>query len=266
MASLHPRYVRISVASDLRFGRMDGDKVLLFDRAPWVGGAPTGETVATASGRAVAPVEPSKIIGIGTNYRAHAVEMGKAIPKEPLMFLKPPSSIIGPDAAIVRPVGYERTDFEGELGVVIGQRARRVSAKDALSYVFGYTIVNDVTVRDLQQRDVQFTRAKGFDTFCPIGPCVVAADSRDGTSIDPGKLAIRTRVNGDLKQDSNTSDMIFDVPTLISFVSHVMTLEPGDVIATGTPQGVGPIAPGDRVEIEIESIGLLVNPVIEPEA
>jgi len=266
MAPLHPRYVRISVASDLRFGRMDGDKVLLFDRAPWLGGAPTGETVATAAGRAVAPVEPSKIIGIGTNYRAHAVEMGKPIPKEPLMFLKPPSSIIGPDAAIIRPNGYDRTDFEGELGVVIGQRARRVSVKDALTYVFGYTIVNDVTVRDLQQRDVQFTRAKGFDTFCPIGPCVVGADSRDGTSIDPRKLAVRTRVNGDLKQDSNTSDMIFDVPTLISFVSHVMTLEPGDVIATGTPQGVGPIAPGDRVEIEIETIGLLANPVIEPEA
>jgi len=263
---VHPQYVRIPVGSDLRFGRMEGDKVLLLDRAPWLGGAPTGETVATAAGRRMAPVDPSKVVGIGTNYRAHALEMGKPIPQEPLLFLKPQSSIIGPDAAIVRPPGYERTDFEGELGVVIGQRARKVTVKDALTYVFGYTIVNDVTVRDLQKRDVQFTRAKGFDTFCPIGPCVVGADAKDGTSIDPGKLAITTRVNGEVKQQSSTSDLIFDVPTLISFVSQVMTLEPGDVISTGTPPGVGPIAPGDRVEIEIENIGVLANPVIEPEA
>jgi 2-keto-4-pentenoate hydratase/2-oxohepta-3-ene-1,7-dioic acid hydratase in catechol pathway len=265
MASLHPQYVRIPVSGDLHFGRQDGEKVLLLDRAPWLGGAPTGETVAGSPARA-APVTPSKIIGIGTNYRAHAAEMGTPIPKEPLLFLKPPSSVIGPDAAIVRPPGYERTDFEGELGVVIGQRARRVSVKDALTYVFGYTVINDVTVRDLQKRDVQFTRSKGFDTFCPIGPCVVGADGRDGSSIDPGKLALRTRVNGDLKQDSSTADLIFDVPTLISFVSQVMTLEPGDVISTGTPPGVGPIQPGDRVEIEIESIGVLANPVVEPEA
>jgi len=264
-APLHAQYVRISVASDLRFGRLEGDKVLLLDRAPWLGGAPTGETVATA-GKAQAPVDPSKIIGIGSNYRAHATEMGKPIPKEPLLFLKPPSAVIGSHAAIVLPSGYERTDFEGELGVVIGQRARRVSVKDALTYVFGYTIVNDVTVRDLQKRDVQYTRAKGFDTFCPVGPCVVAADARDGSSIDPGNLILRTRLNGELKQESSTSDMVFDVPTLISFVSHVMTLEPGDVISTGTPPGVGPIQPGDRVEIEIEPIGVLANPVAEPDA
>jgi 2-keto-4-pentenoate hydratase/2-oxohepta-3-ene-1,7-dioic acid hydratase in catechol pathway len=265
MGSLHPTYVRIPVASDLRYGRVEGDKVLLLDRAPWQGGTPTGETIGTDVARRMAPVEPSKIVGIGSNYRAHAIEIGKPIPKEPLLFLKPPSSVIGPDAAIVRPTGYERTDFEGELGVVMGKRARKVSAKDALTYVFGYTVVNDVTVRDLQQRDVQFTRAKGFDTFCPVGPVVVGADARDGTSIDPGKLAIFTRVNGDLKQDSSTADLIFDVPTLISFVSHVMTLEPGDLISTGTPPGVGPIQPGDRVEIEIENIGVLANPVVEPE-
>jgi 2-keto-4-pentenoate hydratase/2-oxohepta-3-ene-1,7-dioic acid hydratase in catechol pathway len=266
MGSLHPTYVRIPVAGDLRYGRIEGDKVLFLDRAPWLGGTPTGETIGTDVARKMAPVEPSKIIGIGTNYRAHATEMGKPIPKEPLLFLKPPSSVIGPDAAIVRPNGYERTDFEGELGVVMGKRARKVTAKDALTYVFGYTVVNDVTVRDLQKRDVQFTRAKGFDTFCPIGPAVIGADARDGSSIDPGKLAIRTRVNGDLKQDSSTADLIFDVPTIISFVSHVMTLEPGDVISTGTPPGVGPIQPGDRVEIEIENIGVLANPVVEPES
>lgn len=268
MASVHARFVRIPVTSDLgfvvRFGRLEDDKVLLLDRAPWLGGAPTGETVAKAG--VLAPVEPSKIIGIGSNYRAHAAEMKKPIPQEPLLFLKPPSSLIGPDAAIVRPQGYERTDFEGELGVVIGQRARRVSVKDALTYVFGYTVCNDVTVRDLQARDVQFTRAKGFDTFCPVGPWVVSADGRDGNSIDPRNLPIQARVNGAIKQDSNTSDMIFDVPTLISFVSHVMTLEPGDVISTGTPQGVGPLQPGDRVEIEIGSVGVLSNPVTAPEA
>jgi len=256
MASLHPTYVRIPVASDLRFGRMDGDKVLLLDRAPWLGGAPTGETVASAAGRRMAPVDPSKIVGIGTNYRAHAVEMGKPIPKEPLIFLKPPSSLIGPDAAIVRPVGYERTDFEGELGVVIGQRARRVTVKDALTYVFGYTVVNDVTVRDLQKRDVQFTRAKGFDTFCPVGPSVTVG-------LDPANLRVRTWQNGTLKQDSTTSDLIFSVARVIEVASRVMTLEPGDLITTGTPSGVGPIAPGDRVDIEVEGIGTLSNPVVE---
>ncbi len=265
MATIHPRYVRIPVKTDLRFGRLEGDKVLLLDRAPWLGGAPTGETVAAGAGHALAPVEPSKIVAVGSNYRAHAAEMGKEIPAEPVIFLKPPSAVVGPGAAIVRPEGYERTDFEGELAVVMGRRARRVTAKDALTYVFGYTILNDVTVRDLQKRDGQFTRAKGFDTFCPIGPVVVGGDGKDGTSIDPGNLTLRTRVNGALKQESSTSDLIFDVPTLISFISGVMTLEPGDVIATGTPSGVGPIAPGDRVEIEIDVIGVLANPVVAPE-
>jgi 2-keto-4-pentenoate hydratase/2-oxohepta-3-ene-1,7-dioic acid hydratase in catechol pathway len=156
---------------------------------------------------------------------------------------------------IERPGGYERVDFEGELGVVIGQRARRVSRERALDYVLGLTIVNDVSVRDLQKRDVQYSRAKGFDSFCPIGPRIVAG-------LAPGKLALRTKVNGVIKQDSSTSDMIFDVPTLIAFVSAHMTLEPGDVIATGTPSGVGNLTPGDVVAIEIEGIGVLENPVI----
>jgi 2-keto-4-pentenoate hydratase/2-oxohepta-3-ene-1,7-dioic acid hydratase in catechol pathway len=268
MPALYTRYVRIGVGSDLRYARIEtssaGDKALLLDRAPWLGGSPTGEALAYSNGGRLAPVAPSKIVCIGTNYRAHAKEMGKPIPAEPLLFLKPPSSVIGPDAAIVRPEGYERTDFEGELGVVIGRRARHVSVKDALTYVFGYTIVNDVTVRDLQIRDVQFTRAKGFDTFCPVGPCVISADARDGSSIDPAQLLIATRVNGQTKQSSTTADLIFDVPTLISFISSVMTLEPGDLISTGTPPGVGPIVPGDRVEIEIEPIGILVSTVVSP--
>jgi 2-keto-4-pentenoate hydratase/2-oxohepta-3-ene-1,7-dioic acid hydratase in catechol pathway len=198
---------------------------------------------------------PSKIIGIGLNYRAHAQEMGKGLPEEPLMFLKPQSAVIASGEAIERPGGYQRVDFEGELGVVIGQRARRVPRERALDVVLGFTCVNDVTVRELQKRDVQYSRAKGFDTFCPIGPRIVAG-------LDPGKLAIKTRVNGVIKQDSSTSDLIFDVPTLIAFCSAHMTLEYGDVISTGTPSGVGNLMPGDVVQIEIEGIGVLENPVI----
>jgi 2-keto-4-pentenoate hydratase/2-oxohepta-3-ene-1,7-dioic acid hydratase in catechol pathway len=198
---------------------------------------------------------PSKIIGIGANYRAHAAEMGKGLPEEPLMFLKPRSSLIGGGEAIVRPAGYDRVDFEGELGVVIGQRARGVSRDQALDVVMGFVCINDVTVRDLQKRDGQWARAKGFDTFCPLGPKIVAG-------LDPANLAIRTRVNGVVRQDSTTADLIFDVPTLIAFVSRHMTLEVGDVIATGTPAGVGNLAPGDEVEVEIEGIGTLHNTVI----
>lgn len=198
---------------------------------------------------------PSKIIGIGLNYRAHALEMGKGLPEEPLMFLKPRSAMIAPGEPIERPAGYDRVDFEGELGVVIGQRARRVPRERALDVVLGFTIVNDVTVRDLQKKDIQYSRAKGFDTFCPIGPRIVAG-------LDPSKLALKTRVNGVIKQDSSTSDLIFDVPHLISFCSNYMALEPGDVISTGTPSGVGNLTPGDVVAIEIEGIGVLENPVI----
>jgi 2-keto-4-pentenoate hydratase/2-oxohepta-3-ene-1,7-dioic acid hydratase in catechol pathway len=198
---------------------------------------------------------PSKIIGIGQNYRAHAVEMGKGIPEEPLMFLKPRSALIPDGGAIERPAGFDRVDFEGELGVVIGTRARGVTREQALDAVLGFTCINDVTVRDLQKRDGQWTRAKGFDTFCPLGPRIVAG-------LDPSDLRITTRVNGVVKQDSSTSDLIFDVPTLVAFVSRHMTLEVGDVISTGTPSGVGNLAVGDTVTIEIAGIGTLANPVV----
>ena len=198
---------------------------------------------------------PTKIVGIGQNYRAHALEMGKGLPEEPLMFLKPPSAIILDGAAIERPAGYERVDYEGELGVVIGQRARRVPRDRALEVVAGFTCVNDVTVRDLQKKDGQWTRAKGFDTFCPLGPRVVPG-------LDPSNLRITTRVDGVVRQDSTTADLIFDVPTLIAFCSQHMTLEPGDIISTGTPSGVGNLVPGNVVEVEIEGIGVLRNPVI----
>ncbi|MCA9679089.1 MAG: fumarylacetoacetate hydrolase family protein [Kofleriaceae bacterium] len=198
---------------------------------------------------------PTKIVGIGVNYRAHAQEMGKALPAEPLMFLKPPSALLPHGGAIQRPGGFPRVDHEGELGVVIGQRAHRVPRDRALDVVLGYVCVNDVSVRELQQRDGQWARAKGYDTFCPIGPRVVAG-------LDPSNLRIQTRVNGETRQDSTTADLIFDVPTLIAFVSEHMTLEPGDVISTGTPSGVGDMAVGDVVEIEIEGIGVLRNDVV----
>jgi 2-keto-4-pentenoate hydratase/2-oxohepta-3-ene-1,7-dioic acid hydratase in catechol pathway len=209
-------------------------------------------------GAVLAPVTfaPSKIVGIGQNYRAHAAEMGKGIPSEPLMFLKPPSSLCGDGDAIGRPPGYLRVDHEAELGVIIGTRARRVSRDAALQHVLGYVCVNDVTVRDLQAKDGQWTRAKGFDTFCPVGPRVVAG-------LDPTDLRIIARVNGTVRQDSRTSDLIFDVPTLIAFVSQHMTLEPGDLISTGTPAGVGNLVPGDVVEVEIEGIGVLGNRVVD---
>jgi 2-keto-4-pentenoate hydratase/2-oxohepta-3-ene-1,7-dioic acid hydratase in catechol pathway len=182
--------------------------------------------------------------------------MQSASPEEPLLFLKPPSALLASGEPIVRPRGYERVDYEGELGVVIGRRASRVSEQTALEYIYGYTCVNDVTVRDLQKRDIQFTRAKGFDTFAPVGPCIV-------TDLAPDTLRVKTRVNGELRQDASVLEMVFGIARLISFISRVMTLYPGDLIATGTPSGVGNLNPGDVVDVEIAEIGTLHNPVIE---
>jgi 2-keto-4-pentenoate hydratase/2-oxohepta-3-ene-1,7-dioic acid hydratase in catechol pathway len=204
-------------------------------------------------------LRPTKIVAVGTNYKAHAAEMGKPIPDEPVLFLKPPSAVIGELDPIVRPRGYQRVDFEGELGLVMARQARKVPAAKALDYVLGFTCVNDVTVRDLQAKDGQWARAKGFDSFCPVGPHLVSG-------LDPRKLRLVTRVNGAVKQDSSTADMIFGVADLIAFISNVMTLEPGDIISTGTPSGVGPIVPGDQIEIEIEGVGVLKNPVVDEEA
>ena len=199
---------------------------------------------------------PSKIIGIGTNYRKHAIEMGKSVPVVPKVFLKPPSALIANDEAIVLPPCSERVDFEAELGVVIGRRCRSVGLDDALGVIAGFTCVNDVTARDHQRADGVFARAKGFDSFCPVGPRVVA-------DLDPRDLRIQCWVNNVLRQDSRTSDMIFSVPELIAFVSSVMTLEPGDLICTGTPSGVGPLANGDVVVVEVEGVGRLSNPVVQ---
>jgi 2-keto-4-pentenoate hydratase/2-oxohepta-3-ene-1,7-dioic acid hydratase in catechol pathway len=222
---------------------------------PWVDPATAPEApVPLTSLRLLAPCTPSKIVAVGRNYRAHAAELGNAVPAEPLLFLKPPSAVIGPGAVIELPPQSARVEHEAELGVVIGKRLRDATADEALAGVFGLTCVNDVTARDLQKADVQFTRAKGFDTFCPVGPVLVEG-------LDASDLAVVARVNGAVRQSGRTRDMIFSVATVLSYVSRVMTLEPGDLVSTGTPEGVGPLVAGDVVEVEVEHIGVLSNPV-----
>jgi len=199
------------------------------------------------------PVIPSKIVCVGRNYREHAEELGNPIPAEPLLFLKPPSAVIGPQQAIVYPRASSRVDYEGELAVIIKKKASQLAEEAPWQeYVLGYSCFNDVTARDLQMKDVQFTRAKSFDTFAAVGPCLV-------TDLDPGAVQLKTFLNGKLVQSASTRNMIFSVPYLIKYISWIMTLEPGDIIATGTPAGVGPMQPGDRVDVQIEGIGTLSN-------
>ncbi len=215
--------------------------------------------IPTSEVRLLFPVEPSKIVCIGRNYREHAKELDHPIPTEPLFFLKPPSSLIGPDDEIQRPMDLsQRVDYEGELAVVIGKRCYRLrEGEDVRPYVVGYTCLNDVTTRDLQNKDGQWSRAKGFDTFCPVGPVVA-----DG--LDPWKgVRVQTRVNGEIRQDGTTADFLFPLYLLIRFIAQVMTLEPGDLIATGTPAGVGPVKAGDVVEVTVEGVGTLRNPVVD---
>ncbi len=200
----------------------------------------------------LAPVVPSKIVAVALNYKEHAKEMGKPLPDEPLIFIKPPSALCNPYEAIRLPEMSNRVDYEGELAVIIGKKAKNVSVREAKEYILGYTCFNDVTARDLQKKDTLFSRAKGFDTFAPIGPWIE-------TDVEPMSLKIITKLNGKVVQEGYTSDMIFDVYELVSFISRIMTLYPGDVIATGTPPGVGPLNTGDRVEVNIEGIGTLVN-------
>jgi 2-keto-4-pentenoate hydratase/2-oxohepta-3-ene-1,7-dioic acid hydratase in catechol pathway len=197
----------------------------------------------------------TKIVAVGRNYAAHAAEHGDEVPSQPLIFLKPPSAVIGPGESIVCPPQSAQVEHETELAVVIGQRARRVAAANAWAHVLGYTCANDVTARDLQRSDGQWSRAKGFDTFAPLGPWIV-------TELDPTDLNVVCRVNGQVKQQASTADMVFKIPQLIEYITAAMTLEPGDVILTGTPEGVSPIRPSDHVEVEVEGIGVLRNPVV----
>lgn len=201
------------------------------------------------------PVEPTKIVAVGRNYLAHSRELGNPVPKEPLLFLKPPSAVIGPNGFISYPEMSERVDYEGELAVIIRRKAQRLSDETRVEdFILGYTCFNDVTARDLQFKDIQFTRAKSFDTFASMGPCIA-------TGLDPAGLRIKTFLNGKLRQSASTRTMLFPVPFLVRYVSRIMTLYPGDIITTGTPEGVGPMVPGDRVDVQIEGIGTLSNTV-----
>jgi len=216
----------------------------------------TTTTLPLSEVKLLAPVVPSKIVWVGRNYREHAAELGNKMPDEPLLFLKAPSSAIGLDDRIELPSASQQVEHEGELGVVIGRLARKISgAEDPLDYVFGYTCVNDVTARDLQRKDVQFTRGKSFDTFCPVGPWIE-------TNLDPANATVTTRLNSEMKQQGNTADMAFPVAFLIRYISEIMTLYPGDLIATGTPAGVSKMKDGDTVEVEVAGIGVLRNQVV----
>ena len=250
MADSLVRHARVLVDGAPTFVTLTPDGALaVLSGAPWSGGVPTGRTVPAGSAW-LAPVTPSKIIGIGRNYRKHAEELKNEVPEEPLMFFKPPSSLLAPGGTVLLPPESQRVDHEGELAVVLGRRVRRAGLDEARRAIFGYGVACDVTARDLQTKDKQWTRAKGFDTFCPIGPFVIPL-------ADASALRLKLSVNGATRQDGKTSDMIFDVPTLIAYASNAMTLEPGDVILTGTPEGVGPLADGDAVSVSIESLGEL---------
>ena len=264
------RYCRFNLNGAAHYGLVEtvagGDAITrLFLQAPHlsdgdVEGLPSRRMDHIPFGQAplLAPVEPSKIICVGRNYREHAAELGHEVPVEPLIFFKPPSALLAPGGTILRPKVSACTDYEGELGVVIARRARRLrDDEDVRPYILGYTCVNDFTARDLQNKDGQWTRAKGFDTFCPVGPLVA-----DG--LDPwAGIQVETRVNGELRQSGNTRDFIFPIDAIIRYISHIMTLEAGDLIATGTPKGVGTVVAGDVIEVSIEGIGQLRNPVAD---
>lgn len=249
--------VRMTTGDDLRWGVVEDNRVYQLDGdlfGDWQRGSEIGRLDEL---RLLAPIAPSKVICVGRNYPAHAAEHGSVVPKEPLLFFKPPSAVIGPGATIVLPPQSERVDYEAELAVVIARYCRNVRPQDAWDYVLGATCGNDVTARDLQRRDELWTRAKGFDTFCPLGPWLVTGLSEAAVS----NLRITCRVNGEIRQDARTSEMAFSTADLIAYASSIMTLEPGDVIMTGTPEGVGPLAPSDVVEVGVERIGVLRNPV-----
>jgi 2-keto-4-pentenoate hydratase/2-oxohepta-3-ene-1,7-dioic acid hydratase in catechol pathway len=262
------RIARFTTGEDPQYGVVQGEVdelgipsddsvvVALSGDPLYVGINLTDKEIPLSDVRLLAPVIPrSKVVAIGKNYAAHAAEMGGDVPAEPLMFLKPNTSVVGPGDPVFYPKQSQNVHFEGELAVVIGRICRDVAPDRVGDVIYGYTVGNDVTARDLQRKDVQFTRAKGFDSFCPLGPWIE-------TELDTSGLRVQTHLNGDLKQDGNTSDMIFDVPTLVSYVSSVMTLLPGDVVLTGTPEGVGPMNVGDEVEVTIAGIGSLTNKVV----
>ncbi|HEX9291808.1 MAG TPA: fumarylacetoacetate hydrolase family protein [Anaeromyxobacteraceae bacterium] len=238
------------------YGVIEGTKVRALTAEPWAGGLPEGAAHDLSDVSLIAPVAPSKVVCVGRNYRAHARELGHDVPKEPLLFIKPSTAVIGPGAGIRLPEASSEVHHEAELAAVIGRTlSRAATAAEAKQAVFGWTCLDDVTARDIQRAEQHFTRAKSFDTFCPVGPVVE-------TSVDPLDLTVTCRVNGEQRQRGFTKDMVVDPYLLVAFVSQVMTLLPGDLVSTGTPEGVGPIKRGDWVEVEVSGIGVLKNPVI----
>jgi 2-keto-4-pentenoate hydratase/2-oxohepta-3-ene-1,7-dioic acid hydratase in catechol pathway len=250
------KIVRFKAGDDIAYGLAEADGVTLYQGTPFVAWEPTETLIPWESVQLLAPVLPSKVVAVGKNYADHAEEMESDIPEEPIIFLKPATAVVGPNVHVVKPSESEAVHHEAELAVVIGRVARRVRAEDASQYVFGYTAANDVTARDLQRKDGQWTRAKGFDTFCPLGPAIE-------TELDPlERLAVIARVNGEVRQAGFTVDMVFGVAELLEFITRVMTLLPGDVVLTGTPSGVGPVEVGDLMEIEVDGIGVLANRLV----
>ncbi len=250
------KIARIKAGDDIAYGVADTEGVLVYQGSPFVAWEPTETVVPWDRVQLLSPVLPTKVICVGKNYEDHANEMDDDVPDEPIIFMKPATTVVGQNARVVLPPISDEVHHEAELAVVISKVARNIRAEDASQFVFGYTAANDVTARDLQRRDGQWTRAKGFDTFCPLGPAIE-------TELDPlERLAVICKVNGEVRQAGFTADMIFGVAEIVEYVSAVMTLLPGDVILTGTPSGVGPISHGDVVEVEIDGIGSLVNPVV----
>jgi 2-keto-4-pentenoate hydratase/2-oxohepta-3-ene-1,7-dioic acid hydratase in catechol pathway len=245
---------RFRLAGRDSYGVVEGTSVRALTAAPWEGGLPEGKPVALSGVQLLAPVQPTKVVCIGRNYRAHAKELGNEVPAVPLIFMKPSTAVVGPKDAIRYPEQSKEVHHEAELGVVVGRTLTHATAAEARLAVFGYTCLNDVTARDIQREEKQFTRAKGFDTFCPVGPLVV-------TDLDPLEVSVVCRVNGAERQRGTTRDMVHDPFALLAFISNVMTLLPGDLVATGTPEGVGAMKRGDRVEVEISGIGVLENVV-----
>jgi 2-keto-4-pentenoate hydratase/2-oxohepta-3-ene-1,7-dioic acid hydratase in catechol pathway len=249
------RIARFSHDGDVSFGVVEDDTVAQITAHPFAPVEFTGGRAPLSAVKLLAPVLPSKVVAIGKNYAEHAAEMGGDVPDKPLIFLKPSTSVVASGDDIAYPPTSERVDYEGELAVVIGRLCRDVPEERAMDVVLGYTCANDVTARDQQKADGQWSRAKGYDTFCPLGPWIE-------TDVDPSDLRITTRLNGEVKQDSRTSMIVHKIPSLIAYITACMTLLPGDVILTGTPEGVGPMQVGDQVEVEIEGIGVLTNPVV----
>ncbi len=249
------KLARVLVAGQARWGIVAEDRITLLSAAPWQDPQPLGGSIPLLEAQLLPPAEPTKIVCVGLNYRAHAQEMGKDLPSEPLLFLKSPQALLSPGGTVILPPDSQQVEHEGELALVVAKPAKNVKVEEALTYVLGYTCLDDVTARDIQRREKVYARAKGYDTFCPVGPFL------ETDIADPQNLTLTLKVNGEVRQKGSTSDMIFTVAEVVAFISRIMTLQPGDLISTGTPPGVGPLRPGDAVEVIIPEVGTLTHGV-----